>query len=120
MNFLPESRRSVYTRLAFSLLAAVLLANLTFTVLRPEPASADPAPATNASQLDLRTATPEEGFALALRLSRMGVTSTQPDREVLHALRPDYAHDAEALIAASHVVAVHFQTVAAANDYWRE
>jgi hypothetical protein len=68
----------------------------------------------------LRTATPEEGFALALRLSRMGVTSTQPDREVLHALRPDYAHNAEALIAASHVVAVHFQTIAAANNYWRE
>jgi hypothetical protein len=49
----------------------------------------------------------------------MGVTRTQTDREVLHALRPEYANDATALIAVSHVVAVHFQTVAAANDYWR-
>ncbi|MFU8816006.1 MAG: hexameric tyrosine-coordinated heme protein [Pseudomonadales bacterium] len=40
--------------------------------------------------------------------------------EVLHALRPGYAHDADSLIAASQVVAIHFQTVAAANRYWRD
>jgi hypothetical protein len=120
MNFIPKNKRNLKTRLAFSLIATVLLVILISAVLRPDTASADPAPATSTSQLSLRTATPEEGFALALRLSRMGVTSTQPDREVLHALRPDYAHNAEALIAASHVVAVHFQTIAAANNYWRE
>lgn len=70
--------------------------------------------------LSLITATPEEGFALAITLSRRAVTETQQDRAVLHALRPGYAHDAEALIAVSHVVAVNFQTVAAANGYWRE
>jgi hypothetical protein len=88
-------------------------------VLRPGGASADPTPTTGTEPLTLVTATPEEGFELALRLSRMGVTRTQTDREVLHALRPEYANDATALIAVSHVVAVHFQTVAAANDYWR-
>lgn len=67
----------------------------------------------------LITKTPEEGFQLAVKLSRMGVKTTQPDVEVLHRLRPEYAEDASALTAASHVVAVNFQTVAAANNYWR-
>lgn len=70
--------------------------------------------------LSLITETPEEGFALALALARKGVTETQPDTEVLHGLRDQYANDPDSLTAASHVVAVHFQTVAAANDYWRE
>lgn len=70
--------------------------------------------------LSLMTANAEEGFALALTLSRRGVTATQPDKEVLHELRPEYANDPDALIAASQVVAIHFQTVAAANNYWRE
>lgn len=70
--------------------------------------------------LSLITTTPEEGFALAIRLARKGVTETQPDKDVLHALRPNYSHDAQSLIAASQVVAIHFQTIAAANDYWRE
>lgn len=52
--------------------------------------------------------------------TRKGVTETQQDVEVLHALRPGYAHDADSLIAASQVVAIHFQTVAAANRYWRD
>ncbi len=67
----------------------------------------------------LKTATPQEGFELAITLSRRGVKYTQPDTEVLHALRPEYANSADALTAASQVVAINFQTVAAANDYWR-
>ena len=70
--------------------------------------------------VSLQTETPEEGFALALDLSRKGVTETQPDTEVLHTLRPNYSRDADSLIAASHVVSVHFQTIAAANNYWRD
>ncbi len=76
-------------------------------------------PSAPAAELTLLTATPEEGFQLAIRLSRLGVTETQTDREVLHALRESYAHDADALMAASQVIAIHFQTIAAANDYWR-
>ncbi len=68
----------------------------------------------------LITATPQEGFELAITLSRRGVKYTQPDPEVLHKLRPAYANDANALIAASQVVAVNFQTIAAANNYWRK
>ncbi|MCO5239210.1 MAG: hexameric tyrosine-coordinated heme protein [Chitinophagaceae bacterium] len=68
----------------------------------------------------LITATPQEGFELAITLSRRGVKYTQPDTEVLHKLRPDYANNADSLTAASHVIAINFQTVAAANDYWRK
>lgn len=67
----------------------------------------------------LITETPQEGFELAITLSRRGVKYTQPDTEVLHRLRPEYANDADALTAASHVIALNFQTVAAANNYWR-
>lgn len=68
----------------------------------------------------LITETPQEGFALAVKLSQKGVGTTQPDAEVRKAQRPEYAEDPDSLIAASHVIATHFQTVAAANDYWRE
>lgn len=67
----------------------------------------------------LKTKTPQEGFELAIKLSRMGVKYTQPDTEVLHRLRSEYAEDPMGLTAASQVVAIHFQTVAAANDYWK-
>lgn len=68
----------------------------------------------------LITDSPQAGFELALVLSRRGVKYTQPDAAVLQKLRPEYAEDPEALIAASQVVAINFQTIAAANDYWRK
>lgn len=68
----------------------------------------------------LITATPQDGFELAITLSRRGVKYTQPDTDVLKQLRPAYAGDADGLIAASQVVAINFQTIAAANDYWRK
>jgi len=68
----------------------------------------------------LITRTPQEGFELAITLSRRGVKYTQPDVDVLKKLRPDYANDADSLTAASHVIAVNFQTIAAANNYWRQ
>lgn len=67
----------------------------------------------------LITATPQEGFELAITLSRRGVKYTQPNTEVLHRLRPDYAENADSLTAASQVIAINFQTVATANNYWR-
>lgn len=68
----------------------------------------------------LITETPQEGFELAITLSRRGVKYTQPDPEVLQKLRPVYANDADALTAASQVIAINFQTVAAANNYWKK
>lgn len=67
----------------------------------------------------LITATPQEGFELAITLSRRGVKYTQPDPEMLKKLRPDYAGSADSLTAASQVIALNFQTVSAANNYWR-
>ena len=68
----------------------------------------------------LITATPQEGFELAVTLSRRGVKYTQPDVNVLKELRADYAHWADSLTAASQVIAINFQTIAAANGYWRQ
>ena len=68
----------------------------------------------------LSTNTPQEGFELAITLSRRGVKYTQPDPEVLHKLRPEYANDAHELTAASQVIAINFQTVAEANNYWKK
>jgi len=67
----------------------------------------------------LITKTPQEGYELAIKLSRMGVKSTQPDMEVLKKLRGDYANSASGLTAASHVIAVNFQTISTANNYWK-
>ncbi len=80
----------------------------------------DKAPASPAGLTSLITATPEEGFALAIKLSQKGVATTQKDAEVRKQLRPAYSHDPNSLIAVSHVIATHFQTVAAANNYWRK
>ena len=68
----------------------------------------------------LLTANPQEGFELAVKLARMGVKYTQPSAEVRDRLRPQYGSDANALIASSQVVAINFQTIAAANGYWRD
>lgn len=67
----------------------------------------------------LKTTTPQEGFELAIKLSRMGVKYTQPSEEVRQSLRDVYAQDADSLTAASQVVATNFQTIAAANKYWQ-
>lgn len=67
----------------------------------------------------LLTKSPQEGFELAIKLSRMGVKYTQPSDEVRSKLRDAYAENADSLTAASQVVATNFQTVAAANGYWR-
>lgn len=68
----------------------------------------------------LRTATPQEGFELATKLARLGVKLTQPSAEVRDKLRAAYDQDSAQLIASSQVIAIHFQTVAAANGYWRD
>lgn len=65
----------------------------------------------------LETATPQEGFELAIKLARMGVKYTQPDMHELKKGRKDYAGDAGFLIAASQVISIHYQTIAKANNY---
>ncbi|MFE5084940.1 hexameric tyrosine-coordinated heme protein [Streptomyces mirabilis] len=67
----------------------------------------------------LKTATPREGRELAIKMARLVVKATQPDGEVRTRLRPQYAENADSLVAVAHVVAIEFATIAAANDYWR-
>lgn len=98
-------------------------------MLAAAPAVAQDAPQDSAEGMEaateswlpsLLTDTPEEGFDLAVSMARKAVTTTQTDTEILHALRPNYAHDPQSLIDVSGVVADYFATVAAANDYWRD
>jgi hypothetical protein len=93
------------------------------TALAAAPATAQDAPKGSGNDTwlpSLMTETPAEGFDLAVSMARKAVKTTQSDIETLHALRPNYAHDAQSLIDVSGVIADYFATVAAANDYWRE
>ncbi|MEO7058751.1 MAG: hexameric tyrosine-coordinated heme protein [Lapillicoccus sp.] len=67
----------------------------------------------------LITATPDEGRALAFAMARHSIHNIQPDLDALKAGRPIYSVAPDSLIAASQVVAIEFQTIAAANNYWR-
>jgi len=67
----------------------------------------------------LITATAEEGRALAITMARHSIHNIQPDLDVLVAGRPTYSTNPDSLIAVSQVIALEFQTVAAANNYWR-
>lgn len=69
--------------------------------------------------ISLRTATPQEGFELAIKLSQKGVEYTQPSVEIRKMLRPRYSRNADSLISVSQVIAINYQTIAAANNYWR-
>lgn len=68
----------------------------------------------------LITATPQEGRELAITMARKTIGAIQSDGEVKKRLRGEYAENAELLILSAEVVAREFQTVAAANNYWRD
>ncbi|MEN9437283.1 MAG: hypothetical protein RIR09_1938 [Pseudomonadota bacterium] len=68
----------------------------------------------------LITATPEEGRALAVKLSRLIIKVTQPDEAARNTMRDVYANDPAMLISIGQVVATEFATIAAANNYWRK
>ncbi len=67
----------------------------------------------------LKTRTPEEGYELAIKLATKSIELIQPSETIRKKLRPKYSRNPDSLIAASEVIAIHFQTVAAANNYWR-
>ena len=67
----------------------------------------------------LITETPEEGRQLAMLIARHTIHQIQPNPDALKAGRPEYAVDPDSLTAAAQVVAIEFQTIAAANNYWR-
>ena len=68
----------------------------------------------------LITETPEEGRALAIKLSRLIIKATQPDEAARNRMRDVYANDPATLISIGQTVATEFSTIAAANNYWRK
>lgn len=68
----------------------------------------------------LITATPQEGRELAIKLSRKSIAAIQTDPEIRKSLRDNYAKDTAQLIASANVIAIEFQTIAQANNYWRK
>ncbi len=67
----------------------------------------------------LITDTPQEGRELAIKMSRKSIAAIQTDPEIRKQLRGDYANDTAQLIASAQVIALEFQTIAAANNYWK-
>ncbi len=67
----------------------------------------------------LITATPQEGRELAIKMARKSIAAIQTDPEVRKKLRNDYANDTAQLIASANVIAIEFQTIAKANNYWK-
>lgn len=64
--------------------------------------------------------TPQEGRELAIKMARKSIAAIQTDPEIRKKLRPAYASDTAQLIDSAHVIATEFQTVAAANNYWKK
>ncbi|MGJ7506153.1 hexameric tyrosine-coordinated heme protein [Variovorax sp. GT1P44] len=69
-------------------------------------------------QNSLKTATPEEGRQLAVKMARLIIKHVQPDSAVREELRAIYERDPDMLIRIGQVVAAEFATIAAANGYW--
>lgn len=67
----------------------------------------------------LITKTPQEGRELAIKMARKSIAAIQTDPEVRQRLRAAYAEDTAQLIASANVVAIEFQTIAKANNYWK-
>jgi hypothetical protein len=67
----------------------------------------------------LITATPQEGRELAIRLARKSISAIQTDPDKRKEMRANYAEDTTQLIASAQVIALEFQTIAMANNYWK-
>ncbi|MEZ4911506.1 MAG: hexameric tyrosine-coordinated heme protein [Saprospiraceae bacterium] len=67
----------------------------------------------------LITNTPQEGRELAIKMARKSIAAIQTDSEVRKKLRDDYANDTSQLIASANVIAIEFQTIAKANNFWK-
>jgi hypothetical protein len=67
----------------------------------------------------LITSTPEQGRLLAIALARASIHAMRKELDVLKSSITHYSEEPFDLVEASHVVAVEFATIAAANNYWR-
>jgi hypothetical protein len=67
----------------------------------------------------LETGSPQEGIELAVKLSRLGMMLSQWSSDMRKESRAAQKYSRAQCIAAAHVIALNFQTIAAANDWWR-
>lgn len=67
----------------------------------------------------LITETPQEGRELAITMARKSIAAIQTDPEIRKKLRANYASDTAQLIASAQIIALEFQTIAQANNYWK-
>lgn len=67
----------------------------------------------------LITKTPLEGRMLAIKMVRKTVGAIQGDSKIKQAVRKKYQDDPKLLMYAVELVAIEFQTIAIANNYWR-
>ncbi|MFT5757434.1 MAG: hypothetical protein ACI9LM_002168 [Alteromonadaceae bacterium] len=67
----------------------------------------------------LITKTPAEGRELAIKVARKTIAAIQPNGEIRQKLRPEYGTNPALLMQAGHIVAIEFQTISAANNYWK-
>ena len=68
----------------------------------------------------LITKTPQQGRALAIMMARKTIGAIQTDPEKRKQMRPEYAEDTVQLIHSAQVVAIEFQTIAQANNFWKD
>ena len=64
--------------------------------------------------------TPQQGRELAIKMVRKSIAAIQTDAETRKKLRSAYATDTAQLITSAHAIATEFQTIAAANYYWKK
>lgn len=67
----------------------------------------------------LITKTPLEGRLLAIKIVRKTIGTIQQDAEIKRTVREKYQDDPQLLIYSAELVALEFQTIAIANNYWR-
>lgn len=68
----------------------------------------------------LITDTPLQGRQLAITLVRKTIGSIQKDGDAKRRVREQYEEDPMMLMRAAELVALEFQVIAQANDYWRD
>ena len=68
----------------------------------------------------LITATPAEGRALAVLLAQQSIMVIQPNDMLRKGIQLKLSNNADLLVQLSQVIAMEFQTIAAANNYWRD
>ena len=100
------------------ILAASLL--LSAFVLSAQAQEAAAAPAADDYVPSLITETPLQGRQLAITLVRKTIGSIQKDGDAKRRVREQYEEDPMMLMRAAELVALEFQVIAEANDYWRD